>query len=88
MTKMLALVVFAQMAGAAVAAAESSSAQMAVRVTVVRSCTVDVRSDNSAPVVRLTCTTGAQSALKVSETAPPLSTAVMTEGSRVLTLNF
>jgi hypothetical protein len=38
--------------------------------------------------VRLTCTTGAQSTLKVSETVQPPSTAVITERSTVVTLNF
>jgi hypothetical protein len=87
-TKTLAIVVLAGVAGTAVASAGSSSAEMAVRVTVVRSCSVNARADNSAPVVRLTCTTGAQSTLKVSETVQPPSTAVITERSTVVTLNF
>jgi hypothetical protein len=39
-------------------------------------------------MLRLTCTTGAQSNLKVSETVHQPSAAVITEGSKVLTLNF
>jgi hypothetical protein len=88
MPKALAVLTLAAVAGASVASAGSSSAQMPVSVTVVRSCAVDTRADNSAPVVRLTCTTGAQSTLKVSETAQPSPTADITEGSTVLTLNF
>ena len=88
MTKMLAILVLAGGASAAVVSAGSSSAQMTVSVTVVRSCAVDTRADNAAPVLRLTCTTGAQSTLKVSETMQRPSTAVSSEGSTLLTLNF
>ena len=88
MTKALAVLALAAVAGASVASAGSSSAQMTVSVTVVRSCAVDTHADDTAPVVRLTCTTGAQSTLKVSETVQPPSTAAITEGSTVLTLNF
>ena len=87
MTKAPAVLALAAMAGSGVASAGSSSAQMTVSVTVMRSCAVDAHADNTAPVVRLTCTTGAQSTLKVSETVQPPSTAA-TEGSAVLTLNF
>ena len=88
MTKALVVLALACVAGAGVVSAESSSAQMTVSVTVVRSCAVDTHTDSTAPVVRLTCTTGAQSTLKVSETVQPPSTAVITAGSTVLTLNF
>jgi len=87
MMKALAIVVLAAVAGTAVASAGSSSAPMAVSVTVVRSCSVDTRADNSVPVVRLTCTTGAQSTVKVSEPVQP-STTLVNEGSTILTLNF
>jgi hypothetical protein len=88
MTKMFALLALAGVAGAAVVSAESSSAQMTVSVTVARSCAVDTRADNAVPVLRLTCTTGAQSTLKVSETVQPPPTAISSEGSTLLTLNF
>jgi hypothetical protein len=88
MTKMLAILALAAVAGTAVVSAGSSSVQMTVSVTVVRSCVVDTRADNAAPVLRLTCTTGAQSTLKVSETVQRPSTAVSAEGSTLLTLNF
>ena len=69
--------------------ADSRSAQLTVGVTVVRSCAVDARpASTTSPGLRLTCTTGAQSTLKVSETPQPPSTAVVSEGSTVLTLNF
>jgi hypothetical protein len=86
MMKALAIVVLAAVAGTAVASAGSSSAPMAVSLTVVRSCSVDTRADNSVPVVRLTCTTGAQSTVKVSEPVQP-STTLVNEGT-ILTLNF
>lgn len=88
MTKALAVLTLAAVAGASVASAGSSSSQMTVSVTVARSCAVETRADSDAPVLRLTCTTGAQSALKVSEMVQPPSSAVITEGSTVLTLNF
>ena len=86
MMKALAIVMLAAVTGTAVASAGSSSAPMAVSVTVVRSCSVDTRADNSVPVVRLTCTTGAQSTVKVSEPVQP-STTLVNEGT-ILTLNF
>ena len=61
---------------------------MTVSVTVARSCAVETGVDHDAPVLRLTCTTGAQSTLKVSETVQRPSTAVSAEGSALLTLNF
>ena len=88
MTKTLAIVVLAGVAASAFVSAGSSSAQMAVSVMVVRSCSVEARADNSTPVVRLTCTTGADSTLNVSETVQSSSTAVTTEDTTVVTLNF
>jgi hypothetical protein len=88
MTKMLAALALAGVAGAGVVSAESSSAQMAVGVTVVRSCAIDARPAVAAPTLRLKCTAGAQSNLKVSETVRPPSAAVASEGSTILTLNF
>jgi hypothetical protein len=88
MSKALANLTRAAVAGTAVASAGSSSAQMAVSVTVVRSCAVETRADNAAPVLRLTCTPGAQSTLKVSDAVQPPSSALTAEGSTILTLNF
>lgn len=88
MTKAPAVFALAAVAGTVTVSAESSSAHMAVSVTVVRSCSVDTRADFSVPVVRLTCTNGAQSTVKVSETAQPPSTTLANEGSTTLTLNF
>ena len=59
-----------------------------VSVTVVRLCAVETRADDAAPVLQLTCTTGAQSTLRVSETVQPPPTADIIEGNTVLTLNF
>lgn len=88
MTKALVVLALACVAGAGVVSAESSSAQMTVSVTVVRSCAVETRADNDGAVLGLTCTTGAQSTLKVSETVQRPSTAVSAEGGTILTLNF
>jgi hypothetical protein len=88
MTKALAVIVFAAVAGTAVASAGSSTAPMAVSVTVVRSCAVDTRADDSVPVVRLTCTGGAQSTVKMAETVQLPSTTLVKEGSTIVTLNF
>jgi len=87
-TKAIAVLVLACVAGARIVSAESNSAQMTVSVTVIRSCAVDAHAGNTAPVVRLRCTTGAQSTLKVSETVQPPSSALTAEGSAILTLNF
>ena len=88
MTKALAVLALAAVAGTGVGSAGSGSAQMPVSVTVVRSCAVDTRAENDAPMLRLTCTTGAQSSLKVSETVQRPSSAVAADGSTILTLNF
>ena len=88
MRKALAVLTLAAVAGTGVASAGSSSAQMTVSVTVVRSCAVDTRTEDDAPMLRLTCTTGAPSSLKVSETVQQPSSAVTADGSTILTLNF
>jgi hypothetical protein len=86
-TKTLSVLFFSAVAGTAVASTRTSSAPMAVSVTIVRSCLVDTHVD-SVPVVRLTCTSGALSTVIVSETAQPASTSLVNEGRRTLTLNF
>ena len=89
MTKALALLAVIGVAGAAVVSADSSGAQMTVSVTVVRSCIVDARpAEPEIPQLRLTCTAGAQSNLRVAETTPAPSATVTSVGDRVLTLNF
>jgi hypothetical protein len=88
MIKTLAVVVLAAVTGTTAATAGSSSAQLSVSVTVVRACSVDARTDDGTPVMHLTCTSGAGSTVKVSEPVQPPSTALITDGSTVLTLNF
>ena len=84
MTRTLAVLALA-VAGAGVLSAGSSSAQMAVSVTVVRSCLVDARLEQ----VRFTCTGGAQSTVTVSDVMQQPSAAVTSDDhTRVLTLNF
>jgi hypothetical protein len=62
---------------------------MTVGVTVVRSCAVHVRADDTAaPQLRLTCTAGAQAAVKVSESLPQPLVAAGSGGDAILTLNF
>jgi hypothetical protein len=89
MTKTFAVLALAGLAGTGVANAGSSSAQMSVGVTVARSCAVDARpAGKASPLLRLTCTNGANSNLRVSETAQPSSAPVVSDGSKTLTLNF
>ena len=88
MTTPLAVLALIGVAATAAPYAGSTSAPMTVSVTVVRSCAVDTRADNDAPVLRLTCAPAAQSTLKVSEVVQPPSTAVSSDGSTILTLNF
>jgi hypothetical protein len=88
MSPTFAVLALIAVAGEAVTHAGSSSAQMTVSVTVVRSCAVDTRIANDAPVLRLTCAPGAQSTLKVSETVQQPSTSVSADGRTILTLNF
>lgn len=84
MTKTLAVLALA-VADTGVLSAGASSAQLAVGVTVVRSCVVDVGPEG---LRRLACTTGARSTLKVSEPQPQPSAPLTSQGSKVLTLNF
>jgi hypothetical protein len=81
-TKALGVLALAGVAGMGVASAGSSTAQMSVSVTVVRSCAIE-----ASPLLHVTCTAGARSNLRITETVQP-SAAVMSEGSRILTLNF
>jgi hypothetical protein len=60
---------------------------MSVGVTVVRSCAIDTR-PATAPTLRLTCTAGAQSNVKVSEIVRPPSAATGSQGGTIVTLNF
>ena len=89
MPKMLAVLTLIGVAGGAAPFADSNSAQLTVGVTVVRSCAVDSSpSGPAAPPLRLTCTTGAQSNLRVSESIRISSDAVVSHGLHVVTLNF
>jgi hypothetical protein len=85
-TKTLAIVALATVLGTGAVAAGSSAAQMTVSVTVVRSCAVDVQGGDITARLRLTCTAGAQSTVKVSQTLsqPPVAVAP----GMLLTLNF
>jgi len=86
-TKTLAIVALAAVLGTGAVVAGSSAAQMMVGLTVVRSCAVDVQGGDATTRLRLTCTAGAQSTVKVSETLsqPPVAVA---SGGMLLTLNF
>ena len=89
MTKALALLAVIGVAGAAVVSADSSGAQMTVTVTVVRSCIVDARpAEPAIPQLRLTCTAGAQSNLRVAETTYAPSPTTTSVGDKLFTLNF
>lgn len=85
-----ALLVLALIAGAVSGAgfAGSTSAQLTVGVTVVRSCAIDARPTGKASaLLHLTCTAGAHSTLKVTEAVHGFAT-VISDGSTILTLNF
>ena len=86
--KTLTVLALVGMAGAAVVSASSGSAQMTVSVTVVRSCVVDARPAEPAPQLRLTCTAGAQSNLRVAETTYAPSPTTTSVGDKLFTLNF
>lgn len=88
MMKTIALVVFAGVVGASAVSAGSNSAQLTVGVTVVRSCAVDARPmEQASPMLRLTCTSGAQSHVRLSESTQKPRT-VSSDDLQVLTLNF
>jgi hypothetical protein len=80
--KAVAVLALAGVAAKGVVYAGSTSAQMSVSVTVVRSCAIG-RSR-----LLLTCAAGAGSNVRISESFQPSATASMSEGSRILTLNF
>jgi hypothetical protein len=89
MTRTLAVLALAGVAGAGVLSAGSSSAQMTVSIIVARSCAVDVRpAEQATPQLRLTCTAGAQSTLKVDETTYAPTAPATAAGDKLLTLNF
>lgn len=88
MTTPIAVLALIGVAGTSVSYAGSARTPMTVSVTVARSCAVETRADDNAPVLRLTCATGARSTLKVSKIVQPPSTAVSSDGTTVLTLNF
>jgi hypothetical protein len=89
MTKSVAILALVTVVGAGAASAGSSSAQMSVSVTVVRSCAVETRpAEHAASQLRLTCTAGVQSTLKVDETTYAPSATTTSVGDRLLTLNF
>jgi hypothetical protein len=92
MAKLLAILAAVGIVGGVQAlSADSASAQLTVGVTVLRSCAVDARAaENDAPTLRLTCTAGAQSSVKLSESiqqpAEPMSAG--SGGLQIITLNF
>ena len=89
MTKTLATVAIAGVAGTCAVSAGSSAAQMTVAVTVVRSCVVEVRAgDTSAPQLRLNCTANGPSTANVTESIPQQAFAGGPGGDAILTLNF
>jgi hypothetical protein len=89
-SKVLAILAALGVAGGARAlSADSASAQLTVGVTVVRSCAVDARAmENGAPALRLTCTAGAQSNLRLSESIQSPAETVSADGLQIITLNF
>ena len=86
--KVVAVLAAVGVAGVRALSADSSSAQLTVGVTVVRSCAVDSRAAGPASPVRLTCTAGARSNLRLSESIHTSSETVASDGLHVVTLNF
>jgi hypothetical protein len=87
-TRFIGVLAVVALAAAQAVSANSSSAQLAIGVTVVRSCAVDARAAGAVPQLRLRCTSGAQTSLRVSETVHAPSAMVTAQGDRQLTLNF
>jgi hypothetical protein len=88
-TRILAIFALAAVCGVGAISAESSGAQLAVGVTVVRACVVDARpADPSSPPIRLTCTAGAQANVRFSESVPKPAPTVSSDDLQVVTLNF
>lgn len=89
MRKVLAVLALIGTAGGPAVFADGNTAQLTVGVTVVRSCAVDSGlNDPGAPSLRLTCATGADSNVRVSESIRTTSEAVTSHGLHVVTLNF
>ena len=87
--KVLAVLAVVSVAGVRALSADSSSAQLTVGVTVVRSCAVDSRAAGTAsPLVRLTCTAGARSTMRLSESSHTSTGTTASDTLRVVTLNF
>jgi spore coat protein U-like protein len=68
--------------------ADSNSAQLAIGVTVVRSCAVDARPAGGSSPVRVTCTSGASSTLRLSQSVQKPAGTVTSDGLQIVTLNF
>lgn len=92
MAKVLAILAAVGVVGGVQAlSADSASAQLTVGVTVVRSCAIDARAaENDTPTLRLTCTAGVQSNVKLSESIqqPAETVSAGAGGLRIITLNF
>jgi hypothetical protein len=84
MARTLAAIAVIGVAGLRMLSADSSSAQLTVGVTVVRSCAVE----KTAPTLRLTCTAGANANLRRSESVEKPAAIVGSDDIHVITLNF
>ena len=78
------LAVTGAMSGVKALSADTASAQLTVGVTVVRSCAVE----KASPTLRVTCTAGASSNLRLSTTVQTPATLVGSDDVHVITLNF
>jgi hypothetical protein len=89
LARILAILAVVGVAGAQAVSAETSSAQLAVGVTVVRSCSVDSRpAEKASPALRLTCTRGANSNLRLSEPIQSPAETISSDSLQIVTLNF
>jgi hypothetical protein len=89
MSRALVLIAVIGIGSVAVVRAQSGQAVMTVSVNVVRSCAVDARSSGqTASTLRLTCASGANSALRVSEAMRKLVVAARVTEVQVPTVPF
>jgi hypothetical protein len=88
MAKVFAILAAVGISAVRTLSADTSSAQLTVGVTVARSCAVDSRpADKASRALRLTCTAGANSNLRLSESLRTPGETV-SDGLQVVTLNF
>jgi hypothetical protein len=88
-SKVLGVLAVAGVVSGGTLSADSASAQLSVSVTVVRSCAVDARAvQNASPALRLRCTSGANSNVRLSPAESMPTPVVGSDGLHVISFNF